>query len=104
MSSGLRSRSVSRTRFVRKTDLFESGESLDPYLLLDDLLKNLKDTQAPLSVKISDGTRSVTYLLSTFLMKEYEIINGKVKFGIISLDIDSLRVNISFDIVVTDEQ
>lgn len=100
MSSQIRSRSVSRIRVVKQSSDFASGECLDPFALLEDILKELKDTSAPLSVTIKDKKRSVSFLLSTFLSKEYEIIEGRVLFGGVRLVLDELRVNISFDLSI----
>jgi hypothetical protein len=98
MSSSIRSRSVSRSRVIKKSDLFPGGEALDPYVLLEDVLKNLNSTDVPLSVKLSDGNNTVVFILSTFLSKDYEVVNGKVTFGFRKLDVDSLRAKIEFDI------
>jgi len=100
MSSQLRSRSVSRTRVIKKSDLFPSGESLDPTALLADLLDNVKNLDAPLAVKVTDGENEVTYLLSVFLSKEYEVSGGKVRFGFKKLNVEHLRASISFDIYI----
>lgn len=101
--SSSRSRSVSRTRVVKLTDLFPSGESLDPVALLDDVLPHINNLDIPLAVKISDSTNTVFFLLSTFISKEYEVIDDVVKLGFQRLKVKELKVNISFDISIVDD-
>jgi hypothetical protein len=100
MESGARSRSTSRSRVVKCNNDFISGESLDPVALLDDLLKSIPDLDVPLVVKISDDSNSITYLLSTFLSKEYEVCGDTVKFGLKRLSIKKLRVQVIFDVEI----
>lgn len=97
----VRSRSVSRHRVVKLTEQFDSGESLDPSIFLEELLMHIKDLDVPLSVKLTDGTNEVVYLLSVFLSKEYEVIGDVVKFGFKRLRLRSLQANISFDVNVS---
>jgi hypothetical protein len=104
ITSNLRARSVSRTRIVKRSELFSSGESLDPVALLGDLLDKVKDLDIPLGVTVYDDQASQTYLLKTFISREYEVIEDCVKFGLKRLKIKELKVNISFDINVVDEQ
>lgn len=99
-----RSRSVSRSRITKLTELFPSGESLDPVALLSDLLPHINSFDVPLAVKLSDDTNSVIFLLSIFIQKEYEIINDEVKFGFKRLKLKELHVSISFDLNVVDDQ
>jgi hypothetical protein len=98
MSSSVRSRSVSRSRVIKQTDLFPSGQALDPYVLLEDILNGLVSTEIPLSVIISDGDSSVSFLLSFFLSKEYEVDGDEVIFGFRRLKTASLRAKIEFNI------
>jgi hypothetical protein len=106
MSSHIRSRSVSRSRAVKNSDLFPSGKSLDPLVLLADVLDNFKSLDIPLAVNISDGENEVSYLLSVFISKEYEVVEDKVKFGFKKLNVSHLRASISFEISIErdDEQ
>jgi len=101
--SPVRSRSVSRTKIVKLTDTYESGEALDPQALLSDLIPHVNDFDIPLSVNLNDGKNSVSFLLSVFISKEYEVIDHFVKFGAKKLDIRNLKVNISFDIEVSED-
>jgi len=101
--SKLRARSISRSRVVKTSDVFPSGEVLDPTALLGDLLNKITDLDAPLAVKVSDNSNSVTYKLSVFVAKEYEVIGDSVKFGIRKLKIKELKVNISFDVELQDD-
>lgn len=103
MSSEIRERSISRTRVIKVSDLFPSGESLDPIALLSDLLPHLNSFDIPLGITISDGNLSASYLLSVFVSREYEVLEGKVKFGLKKLDVRSLKINISFDLSVIDD-
>lgn len=103
MSSHVRARSLSRERVVKKTDAFPGGESLDPVALLGDLLDKIKDLDTPLSITVSDNNNSVTYLLSAFISKEYEIIDNKVKFGLKRLAVKELKVRVSYDVQISDE-
>lgn len=97
-----RSRSVSRSRVIKKSDLFLSGEVLDPYALLEGIVENLKSVDIPLAVVIKDETNTVTYLLSVFLNKEYEIREGKVIFGFKKLDVAHLRVSLEYNLSLVD--
>jgi hypothetical protein len=103
MSSSIRSRSVSRSRVVKRSDLFKSGEALDPVELLSDVLSNFKNVDVPLAVKITDGTEEVTYILSSFLSKDYEVVGEIVRFGFKKLNIKNLRAFISFEIQIEEE-
>jgi hypothetical protein len=103
MPSGLRSRSVSRSRVVKTSELFESGEALDPLVLLADILPKLNDLDIPLGVTLSDNQKSVTYLLSVFTEKEYEVIVDEVKFGLKRLKIRELKVEIKFNVQIVDD-
>jgi len=71
--------------------------------LLEPLLSHIKDTSAPLAVRISDSKTSVTYLLGTFLSKNYEVKDKCVKFGYKNIILSEMKVNISFDITVEDD-
>jgi len=102
MSSDLRSRSVSRSRITKISSEATSGEVLDPAALLEDLLSKIPNLDAPLGVTLTSGTDSVTYLLSTFLSKEYEIREGLVIFGIKKLQLKGLRARISFEVEVSE--
>lgn len=99
----VRSRSVSRQRVVKLTEAFGSGEALDPYIFLEELLPHIKDLDVPLSVKLTDGENDVIFLLSNFLSKEYEVVGDLVKFGFKRLKLRSLKANISFDVNVSFE-
>jgi hypothetical protein len=89
---------------VKITSDFESGECLDPIALLDDLLPHIKSLDIPLAVTISDGEKSISYLLSIFTSREYEVRDGFVLFGLKKLKLKNLNVNISFDLnIVSDE-
>jgi hypothetical protein len=100
----VRNRSQSRSRVVKKSDLFASGESLDPYALLDGILNQLVSVDVPLSVKLTDGETSVAFNLNTFLGKEYEVKGDLVKLGFKSLKIRHLKASISFDVELVDDQ
>lgn len=99
MSSN-RSRSVSRSRVIKQSNLFPSGEALDPYVLLEDILQNLTTTDIPLSVNVTDGVNSVSFLLNIFLSKDYEVKDGFVIFGFKRLNADHLRCKIEFSIQI----
>lgn len=100
MSSSTRSRSVSRSRVIKSSDVFISGRALDPYILLEEVLKNLNSTDIPLAVTISDGTSSVSFLLSVFLSKDYEVVDDEVILGFRRLKIDSIKAKIEFNVEV----
>lgn len=100
MSSSTRSRSVSRSRVIKSSDVFTSGRALDPYILLEEVLKNLNSTDIPLAVIISDGTSSVSFLLSVFLSKDYEVVDDEVILGFRRLKIDSIKAKIEFNVEV----
>lgn len=100
MSSSTRSRSVSRSRVIKSSDVFTSGRALDPYILLEEVLKNLNSTDIPLAVTISDGTSSVSFLLSVFLSKDYEVVDDEVILGFRRLKIDSIKAKIEFNVEV----
>jgi hypothetical protein len=99
-----RSRSVSRSRVTRVSQTEDGITVLDPVALLKDILDNIKTLNIPLMVNVTDGTLTASYLLSTFIMHEYRVIDNKVHFGIKKLDIDHLHVSISFDINVESDQ
>lgn len=96
----VRARSISRSRVIRRSNLYPSGEALDPSALLAGLLDsiNLRDNQ--LSVYLTDGEESVSYSLTVFLSKDYEIVGDRVKFGFRRLLIDKLSASLSFEIDV----
>jgi hypothetical protein len=98
----LRPRSLSRSKVVKISDAFPSGECLDPIALLDDLLNKVENVNLPLAVNLTDGENSVSFLLSIFISKEYEVLNGKVKFGLKKLNIKNLKIEISFKIELED--
>lgn len=100
MSSSTRSRSVSRSRIIKSSDVFTSGRALDPYILLEEVLKNLNSTDIPLAVTIGDGTSSVSFLLSVFLSKDYEVVDDEVILGFRRLKIDSIKAKIEFNVEV----
>lgn len=100
MSSSTRSRSVSRSRVIKSSDVFTSGRALDPYILLEEVLKNLNSTDIPLAVTIGDGTSSVSFLLSVFLSKDYEVVDDEVILGFRRLKIDSIKAKIEFSVEV----
>jgi len=102
MSSGLRSRSVSRSRVTKTSDSVLSGEILDPAALLEDILGKIPDLDIPLGVHLRSGSESVSFSLSVFLASEYEVVEGVVSFGIKKLALKGLRAKISFEIEVTD--
>jgi len=102
--SNLRSRSVSRSRVTKLSTLFPSGESLDPVALLSDLLPHITDLNVPLSIDLSDSSDSVSFLLSVFIQKEYEISGEFVKFGFKKLKLRELKASVSFDIVITNDE
>lgn len=88
---------------TRISDTVASGEVLDPMALLGELLPHINSLDIPLAVTISDGSRSVSYILSVFISKEYEVVDGHVKFGLKRLVLKDLKVNISFDLTVLDD-
>lgn len=98
MRSTVRPRSVSRSRIIKQSDIFLSGQALDPYALLEDVLKNLNSTDIPLAVVLTDGESSISYLLSVFLSKEYEVNENRVHFGFKTMDVSSLRAKIEFNV------
>lgn len=100
MKSTVRSRSVSRSRIVKRSNLYQSGEALDPFILLGDILPGLTTTDIPLAVVLSDGDSSVSYLLSVFLTKDYEVVDDKVVFGFKRLNVKDLRAKIEFNITI----
>jgi hypothetical protein len=93
-----RTRSASREAIIRKSDTVPSGEVLDPHALLADVLPHLHSTQAPLTVKLTDGSETVSYMLDIFLSKDYECINNKVKFGYRVLLLSTLRVSVEYNL------
>jgi hypothetical protein len=60
----------------------------------------IPETGHDLVVQITDGSRSVEYKLDEFLSKGYKVINKKVKFGMISIDIDEMTVMIGYKIII----
>lgn len=88
---------------IKQNDLFPSGQALDPYVLLGDILNGLVSTEIPLSVVISDGNSSVSFLLPFFLSKEYEVDGDEVIFGFKRLKTASLRAKIEFNISLEDQ-
>jgi len=95
-----RSRSVSRSRVVRISSIFPSGEELEPTALLEPLLQKITDTETPLVVLISDRSTSVSYNLNTFLSKTYEVTGEYVNFGFRKIKIKELKVSISFEVMI----
>jgi len=105
MSSNSRSRSISRSRVVKLSEVVPSGEVLDPIALLSDLLPHVNDLDIPLVVTISDTIQKVSFLLSIFIQKEYEVSGHSVNFGFKKIDLHDLKVNISFDLnVINDDE
>jgi len=98
-----RSRSVSRSRVTKLSDSVEGGEVLDPVALLDDLITNVTSVDIPLVVRVCDSRQGVNYLLKNFISKEYEVKDGRVKFGIRWLTLRELRVEIKYDLMVSDD-
>lgn len=103
MTSKLRARSISRNRVVKISDAFPSGEALDPIALLVDILPKLTDLDIPLGVTLSDNEKSITYLLSIFTEKQYEVIDDEVKFGLKRLKIRDLKIEIKFNVEIVDD-
>lgn len=99
----VRSRSTSRSRVVKKSDLFPGGEALNPHALLEDVLKHVKDTSIPLSVDLTDGNVKVSYNLNTFLSRDYEVVDGYVKFGFRRMLVNRLSAKIGFDIHIGED-
>lgn len=95
-----RPRSQSRERVVVKTADFASGEALDPVKFLSDLIDGLNTLDVAISINLSDGTKKVSYQLSTFVRKQYEVRDGLVKFGFRSLRLDSLRATVSYEVCI----
>jgi len=102
--SNQRSRSISRNRVIKISDIFPSGESLDPVALLSDLLPHINNLDIPLAVTLSDKSDSVTFLLSVFISREYEVIGDLVKLGFKRLRIKELTAKISFDISIIQDE
>jgi len=98
-----RSRSVSRSRVTRLTDSVEGGEVLDPVALLNDLVSNVISVDIPLVVHLSDSRQSVNYQLKNFISKEYEVKDGCVKFGIHRLILRELKVEIKYDLMISND-
>jgi hypothetical protein len=104
MNSNLRARSVSRSRVVKNSELTPGGKVLDPHALLADVLDNIQNLDAPISVTLSDGAKSVSYLLSVLMSREFEVIDDVVRFGFVRLDVNNLRAVIKFEVAVDPTQ
>lgn len=98
-----RSRSVSRSRVIKISSLFPSGEELEPTALLEPLLTKITDSEAPLTVILSDSSTSVSYNLNTFLSKSYEVSGEFVLFGFKKIKLKELKVKISFELTIEDD-
>jgi hypothetical protein len=96
-----RPRSQSRERITVKTDTFKSGEALDPMKFLADLVDGLNSFDIGIAVNLTDGESRVSYALSTFVSKQYEIEDGKVKFGYRKLKLENLRASLTYEVCVT---
>lgn len=99
----IRNRSVSRSKVVKISSEDSEKEILDPVALLDELLPHITNFDVPLHVRLSDSQTSVTYLLSVFVSKEYEMTGDMVKFGFKRIKLKEMKVNISYDLEVTSE-
>lgn len=99
----IRNRSVSRSKIIKISTEDGDKEYLDPIALLGELIPHITDFDIPLHVKISDLSSSVSYLLSTFVSKEYEVFNDTIKFGFKRIRIKEMKVNISYDLEITAE-
>jgi len=98
--SHVRPRSVSRERVTTTGSLGNDDETLDPMKIIEPLVGHIQSLDIPLAVKLTDGNKTVVYLLSVFTQKNWPISEGYVKFGITKLKLDSLKVNISFDVEI----
>lgn len=99
----IRNRSVSRSKIIKISAEDGEKEYLDPVALLGEIIPHITDFDIPLHVNISDKNNSVTYLLSIFVSKEYEVIENMIKFGFKRISIKEMRVNISYDLEITAE-
>jgi len=99
----MRPRSRSRERVVVDSSEFTSGEALDPMKLLVGIAENLKTLDLGLEVKLTDGEKRVSYPLSVFCSRQYEVVNGEVKFGFKRLKLGSLKASIEYNITVVDD-
>jgi hypothetical protein len=97
-----RTRSQSRERVIRRSDVFPSGEELDPHELLAGLLVHFKNVDVPLSVNLTDGENRVAFSLQVFLSKKYEVDGGMVKLGFKRLKVDKLEASIRYDVKLDD--
>jgi len=99
----IRNRSVSRSKIIKISIDDGDKEYLDPIALLGELIPHITDFDIPLHVRISDLNSTVVYLLSTFVSKEYEVVNDTVKFGFKRIRIKEMKVNLSYDLEITAE-
>jgi predicted GNAT superfamily acetyltransferase len=72
---------------------------LEPSAVLSTLPSELLDLSPDLRVVITDGALTVRYGLSAFLSKNYRIVDGRIRFGAMRLNMASLRVLIGFEII-----
>lgn len=93
-----RQRSRSRESVVIKTDEFVSGSALDPTKLLAEVLSGLNSLDVALTVNITDGDKTVVFALNSFVSKNYEVVDGMVKFGYKRLSVDHLRARLTYEI------
>jgi hypothetical protein len=98
-----RSRSTSRSRIVKLSNTVPGGEMLDPYALLDDILKHFNSTDVPLVVKLEDGINTVSTSLQSFLQRDHEIVDGYIKIGFRKIAVKGLSASISYQIEVKDD-
>lgn len=99
----IRNRSISRSRVVKINHEEGGKEFLDPIALLEELTPHIKDFDIPLHVKIQDNENFAIYLLSNFVIKEYEVIGDSVKFGFKRIKLREMKVTISYDLEISSE-
>lgn len=72
---------------------------LDPHLLLDSLGHIYSDMDSVTSVQLTAGNEQVVYSLNSFLTKNYDIEDDKIKFGFKRLKINGLRVALICELI-----
>jgi len=72
---------------------------LDPHLLLNSLGHIYSDMDTITSVQLTAGNEQVIYSLNSFLSKNYDIEDDKIKFGFKRLKINGLRVALICELI-----
>lgn len=81
----------------------DGSQILDSQALLRNLANIYGDVDELVTVTIKDGKELVSYSLESFLSKDYEIENKKIKFGFKKISISGFKVSVSYDVVVQED-